>query len=72
MPSNRLRTHRTAAGVTVTELANAVGVSRQTITRAEHDYRWPKQRTRDDIAATLGVPTRELFPPDAEPIPTVP
>ncbi len=55
-----LKKHRTLGGFTQAELAERVGVSRDTIVRLERGKQPPRPRTLKKIADALGVDTKEL------------
>jgi transcriptional regulator with XRE-family HTH domain len=58
----RLRTARKRAGLNQTELAERVGVTRQTVTKWEREHRLMRPSALPRIAEALGVTTDELFP----------
>ncbi|WP_336251164.1 helix-turn-helix transcriptional regulator [Stomatohabitans albus] len=56
-----IKTHRLAAGLTQEELAQAVGVRRETIMRLEAAKYNPSLKLALDIANVLGVSVYDLF-----------
>jgi putative transcriptional regulator len=60
-PTNRLREHREAAGLTQQQLADEVGAGRVTIIRAEQGTQSPTLELADRIADTLDSTIDELF-----------
>ncbi len=63
MPSirNQVRDLRGTRGMTQQELADQVGVTRQTIIAIEQDKYSPSLETAFKVAAALGVPLDECF-----------
>ena len=59
--ANRLRVARAERPLSQTELAMAVGVSRQTISSIETGQYGPSTLLALRLAAVLGVPVDELF-----------
>jgi transcriptional regulator with XRE-family HTH domain len=57
---SNLREHRILAGYTQAELAEAVGVHRDTIIKLEGCKHPPRPRTLKALADALGVSTRDL------------
>ena len=57
----RLQTLRTSMGITQEQLADAVGLTVESISNIERGVYGPKFDNLEKIAATLGVPVRELF-----------
>jgi putative transcriptional regulator len=58
---NRLKEFRTARGVTQTDLAALVGVSRKTINTVENSVFVPSTILALALARTLGTTVEELF-----------
>ncbi len=58
---NRLKELRKSQKLTQDELANAVGVSRQTINAIENDKYNPTLELAIRLARYLGMPVEELF-----------
>ncbi|MBY6204461.1 helix-turn-helix transcriptional regulator [Halomonas denitrificans] len=58
---NRVRELRTSAGMTQQALADAVGVSRQTINAIETGRYMPSLEVALKIAGTFEAPTDEVF-----------
>ncbi len=58
---NRIRIHRTAAGLTQAELAGRVGVSRQTVVAMERGSYNPSVALALRLARELGTTVEELF-----------
>jgi len=63
-PLNALQRKRIASGLSQDELAEAVGVSRQTISSIENRRTTPSVQLALAIAAELGARVEELFPRD--------
>ena len=63
---NRVRTARTAAGLTQAELATAVGVTRQTVVAVEAGDYAPSVYLALAIAARLGGTVEALFDTDSD------
>lgn len=63
MPSmvSRLKEHREAAGLSQAELAEAVGVRRETVARLEAGRYNPSLKLAMDLAERLGVTVYDLF-----------
>jgi putative transcriptional regulator len=59
--ANRLRVARAERDLSQTELANAVDVSRQTISSIETGQYTPSALLAFRLAAALGVPVAQLF-----------
>jgi DNA-binding XRE family transcriptional regulator len=59
--ANRIRVARAERDLSQTELADAVGVSRQTISSIETGQYTPSALLAFRLAAALGVPVAELF-----------
>lgn len=58
----RLRTARKHSGLNQTELAERIGVTRQTITKWEREHRLMRPSALPRLAEALGVTPDELFP----------
>lgn len=61
-PVNRIREYRTGRGWTLAQLARKVGLTPQRIGYIELRTAWPRQQTREKIAAIFGVPATVAFP----------
>lgn len=61
-PASPLEVYRRAAGFSREQLAEAVGVHRETVARIERAEARPLGVTAAAIARTLRVPVSELFP----------
>lgn len=63
MPSirNQLRELRAARSMTQQELADAIGVTRQTVIAIEQDKYSPSLETAFKIALVFGVPLEQIF-----------
>jgi putative transcriptional regulator len=59
--SNTVRELRAARGMTQQELADAIGVTRQTVIAIEGDKYSPSLETAFRIAHVFGVPLEEAF-----------
>lgn len=59
---NVIRAEAILAGVTITELAATVGVSRQVLYRVAQGRAEPWPKLRRDLAEALGLPESRLFP----------
>ncbi len=59
--SNHLRDLRTARGMTQQELADAIGVTRQTVIAIEGDKYSPSLESAFRIAEVFGVPLEQVF-----------
>jgi len=59
--SNTVNTHRTEKGITQEELAEKVGVSRQTIIAIEKGSYTPSVLLALKISRFFGVPTEKIF-----------
>jgi putative transcriptional regulator len=59
--SNHLRDLRAARGMTQQELADAIGVTRQTVIAIEGDKYSPSLETAFRIAEVFGVPLEQVF-----------
>ena len=60
-PMLRLKIKRIERGVTQKELADMVGVAKNTICAYEIGFRSPKKSTLEKIAQSLGCKTEELI-----------
>mgnify|MGYP002555670143 CR=1 FL=1 len=65
MKNLRLKAARAARGLSQQKLADAVGVSRQTINAIENNKYDPTLALAFHLAAELGVRVDELFTPDS-------
>ena len=63
---NSLRDRRTEAGLTQAELAEALGVSRQTVISIENGRYLPSLPLAFRIARRFGLPIEQLFQPSEE------
>jgi putative transcriptional regulator len=63
MPSieNRIRELRALQGMTQQELADKIGVTRQTVIAIEQDKYSPSLETAFKVAIALGVPLEQCF-----------
>jgi putative transcriptional regulator len=59
--SNHLRDLRAARGMTQQELADVIGVTRQTVIAIEGDKYSPSLETAFRIAEVFGVPLEQVF-----------
>jgi putative transcriptional regulator len=59
--TNRIRTHREAAGLTQAELARTIGVTRQTLIAIEQEKYSPTLELAFQIARAFGVGLDDLF-----------
>jgi putative transcriptional regulator len=59
--SNHLRDLRAARGMTQQELADAIGVTRQTVIAIEGDKYSPSLETAFRIAEVFGIPLEQVF-----------
>jgi putative transcriptional regulator len=59
--SNRIRTHREAAGLTQAELARTLGVTRQTLIAIEQQKYSPTLELAFQISRAFGVGLDDLF-----------
>lgn len=67
--ADRLRTMRKGAGLTLQELGDACGVSRQAIFSYERQGKYPSGKILVAICQRLGVSADYLFAPEAPPLP---
>jgi transcriptional regulator with XRE-family HTH domain len=58
---SRVRELREERGLTITDLANRAGLTRNAVSRIELGHRTPSVDTADKIAHALGVGPGELF-----------
>jgi transcriptional regulator with XRE-family HTH domain len=58
---SRVRELREEQGLTITDLANRAGLTRNAVSRIELGHRTPGVATADKIARALGVGPGELF-----------
>lgn len=58
---NAIKDRRTAAGLTQSELAERVGVTRKTVNTVENGVFSPSALLAIKLAAALNVPVEELF-----------
>ena len=65
---SEIATHREREGLSQGELAEAVGVSRQTINAIERDRYDPSLELAFKLAAYFDLQVEELFEPDTEPV----
>ena len=65
---SEIATYREREGLSQGELAEAVGVSRQTINAIERDRYDPSLELAFKLAAYFDVQVEELFEPDTEPV----
>ena len=65
---SEIATHREREGLSQGELAEAVGVSRQTINAIERDRYDPSLELAFKLAAYFDLQVEELFQPDTEPV----
>ena len=65
---SEIATHREREGLCQGELAEAVGVSRQTINAIERDRYDPSLELAFKLAAYFDLQVEELFEPDTEPV----
>ena len=63
-----IATYREREGLSQGELAEAVGVSRQTINAIERDRYDPSLKLAFKLAAYFDLQIEELFEPDIEPV----
>lgn len=66
MPDSLLRAHRRSAGLTQAQLAEAIGVSRQTVAAMEGGDYAPSVFLALRAARTLGTTVEQLFTLDEE------
>lgn len=59
--TTKIRQHRQNAGLKQEELAEKVGVRRETIFRLENGLYNPSLKLAMDISAFFGVPVEEMF-----------
>ena len=59
--TNRIRALRASSGITQQELADGIGVTRQTVNAIEGDKYSPSLEVAFRIAATFAVPLEEVF-----------
>jgi transcriptional regulator with XRE-family HTH domain len=62
--TNRVRLWRATAGYTLEEVADLTGISASVLSRVERGQRGLKPETKVRMARCLGVPVRDLFPPE--------
>lgn len=65
---SKIATYRERKGLTQGELAEAVGVSRQTINAIERDRYDPSLKLAFKFAAYFGCQVEDLFEPDIGPV----
>jgi len=65
---SEIATYREREGLSQGELAEAVGVSRQTINAIERDRYDPSLKLAFKLAAHFDLQIEELFQPDTEPV----
>ncbi|PSQ31004.1 transcriptional regulator [Halobacteriales archaeon SW_6_65_46] len=65
---SEIATHREREGLSQGELAEAVGVSRQSINAIERDRYDPSLELAFKLAAYFDLQVEELFQPDTEPV----
>jgi len=65
---SEIATYREREGLSQGELAEAVGVSRQTINAIERDRYDPSLELAFKLAAYFDLQIEELFEPDTEPV----
>jgi putative transcriptional regulator len=63
---NRLRVLREGAGLSQSECAEALGVSRQTVISIEKGHFDPRQSLAFRISRLFAVPVDEVFTPDGD------
>jgi transcriptional regulator with XRE-family HTH domain len=63
---NKIKEHREQAGLTQSELAQRVGVTRNSIASIEKGRQGVLIHTLHSIASALGIPSTSLLPPDPE------
>jgi transcriptional regulator with XRE-family HTH domain len=67
MFKNAVRKRRQELGLSLTKLAQLVGTAESTLSNIELGKWQPWPKIRRDLARTLGVKERELFPDDQKP-----
>ncbi|ANH38595.1 hypothetical protein I601_2170 [Nocardioides dokdonensis FR1436] len=66
---NHLRTARERAGLSQSECASALGVSRQTVISIEKGHFDPRLSLAFRISRLFEIPLDEMFEPDEHPLP---
>lgn len=69
-PSNRFRSWREGAGLTLREVADLTGLSESMLSRVERGQRSLKPQVKARVARCLRVPISTLFEPPADVGPT--